>query len=145
MARRKLMSIPKLSVLSRALFQVSTLLLLICLLLSSRARAQSSITASPNPIVVPVGAWQGTTTIAYNAPGYSNVEVRVGSPTGALFSCCGPTGSYTTGNWVGDGAPFYLIDGNTGTVLQSVTAHLVNASITANPNPIIVSPGTSAG
>jgi hypothetical protein len=45
----------------------------------------ASLTASPNPIPV-MGAADGTTTISWNAPNASYVEIHVGSPTGPLFA-----------------------------------------------------------
>ena len=68
-----------------------------------------SLTASPNPIQV-TGAADGTTTISWNAPNASSVEIHVGSPNGRLFASGGNRGSAQTGPWVTDGTTFYLQD-----------------------------------
>jgi hypothetical protein len=68
-----------------------------------------SLTASPNPIQV-AGAADGTTTISWNAPNASSIEIHVGSPNGPLFASGGNRGSAQTGPWVTDGTTFYLQD-----------------------------------
>jgi Arylsulfotransferase (ASST) len=68
-----------------------------------------SLTASPNPIQV-MGALVGTTTISWNAPAATYVELHVGSPNGPLFTWSGNQGSVQTGPWVTDGMTFYLQD-----------------------------------
>jgi hypothetical protein len=70
----------------------------------------SSLTASPNPIPVTGGAAYGATTINWNAPNVSHVEVHIGSPSGPLFVSGGSQGSAQTGPWVADGMTFYLQD-----------------------------------
>jgi hypothetical protein len=69
----------------------------------------ASLTASPNPIQV-TGAADGTTTISWNAPNASSIEIHVGSPNGPLFASGGNHGSQQTGPWVTDGTTFYLQD-----------------------------------
>jgi hypothetical protein len=69
----------------------------------------ASLTASPNPIPV-TGAADGTTTISWNAPTATYVEVHIGSPNGPLFAWNGNQGSAQTGSWVTDGMTFYLQD-----------------------------------
>lgn len=69
-----------------------------------------SFTASPNPIPVAEGAFLGMTTISWNAPSATFVEVRVGAPDGALFTDTFHSGSAPTGLWVTDGMTFYLQD-----------------------------------
>jgi parallel beta-helix repeat protein len=71
---------------------------------------ESSLTASPNPIPVTGAAFLGMTTISWMAPGAGAVEVRVGSPNGALFAAGGSRGSAQTRLWVPDGMTFYLQD-----------------------------------
>jgi hypothetical protein len=46
----------------------------------------ASLTASANPIPVAEGAFVGMTTITWNAPSVTYIEVRVGAPDGALFT-----------------------------------------------------------
>ena len=50
------------------------------------ASAPPSLSASPNPIPVTGAAVLGMTTISWMAPGAEAVEVRIGSPNGALFA-----------------------------------------------------------
>jgi hypothetical protein len=107
---------------------------------------------NPNPIQVPQGQSLGTTTVNWNAGSVSNVQVRVGSPTGTLLANGGPTGSAATGNWVGNGETFYLINGATQAVLATATAQLTsnvlglgNSMLQIAPNPIPVPAGQTLG
>ena len=79
----------------------------------------STLTANPNPIPVTGAAALGTTTISWNSPGAEAVEVRIGSPSGALFAGGGSRGSAQTGLWVRDGMTFYLQDISGGKPLTS--------------------------
>ncbi len=85
----------------------------------------NSITASPNPIPVQ-GGNLGQTTISWNAPNASVVEIRVGSPTGQLFAMQGKSGSMMTGSWVQEGTTFYLVDVSNG---KTASAANVLASV----------------
>jgi hypothetical protein len=108
----------------------------------------ATITASPNPITVAAGATAGQTTISWSAAGSSAVEVHVGSATGTLFTTGGSTGSAQTGNWVGNGMQFFLVDATTHQTLATTTVTLTTggtATITANPNPITVPAGATVG
>jgi len=78
-----------------------------------------TITADANPIWVCDGSGLGITTLFWNSTGTTEVQVRVGSPTGALFADTGPSGSWTTGKWVADGTVFYLQDVSGGLPLTS--------------------------
>jgi hypothetical protein len=102
------------------------------------------ITASPNPILVPVGSPYGVTTINWDAPGYPTAQVRVGSPTGSLFNQ-GASSSVQTGDWVTNGMVFYLISASGGTTLATVPVYLQNPTLTASPNPILVPAGSPYG
>jgi glucose/arabinose dehydrogenase len=114
-----------------------------------------SITANPNPIPVCDGSGLGVTTLFWIASGTTTVEVRVGSPTGPLFAHAGPSGSATTGKWVGPGTIFYLQDvsggkaltllNTLGTVTVNHTTNCRSGSISANPNPIQVCDGSGFG
>lgn len=88
---------------------------------------QVGLTASPNPIPVQAGSIYGQTTLYWNAPGHSALQVRIGSPTGPLFAAGAPSGKATTGNWVTDGLKFYLIDPNTSATVSVFTARLGSA------------------
>jgi hypothetical protein len=70
----------------------------------------STLSANPNPIPVTGAAVLGMTTISWMAPGAEAVEVRIGSPNGALFVGGGSRGSAQTGLWVRDEMTFYLQD-----------------------------------
>ena len=96
-----------------------------------------TLTANPNPIQVCDGSGKGITTLSWEAPGFSNVEVHVGSPDGALFSSSGSTGSATTEKWVTDGMVFYLIESssvNTNT-LKTLTVNLTTDGCPTTPPP----------
>jgi len=73
-------------------------------------RNGASLTAFPNPIPVTGTTTLGTTTITWNAPNASYIEVHVGSPSGPEFTHWDNRGSMQTGPWVSDGMTFYLQD-----------------------------------
>ncbi len=86
---------------------------------SSAGNDTATLTANPNPIALN-GAQTGMTTITWTAPSsVQYVEVRVGSPTGALFALGGPNGSSQTGSWVTDGEMFFLQNVTNGLALTS--------------------------
>lgn len=89
------------------------------------------ITASPNPIHVVAGA-DGATTISWNAPTAQIIQVRIGSPTGALFTDNINSGSMQTAAWVTNGMTFYLQDVTNGKTLtsQNTLATLVVGVVT---------------
>jgi hypothetical protein len=92
-------------------------------------RAQGTITAAPNPITVCDAAGRGITTLTWTSSGATATEVHVGSPSGALFSAIGPSGSKATGQWVTNGTLFYLQNVSGGLPL---TAANTLASVTVN-------------
>jgi len=119
---------------------------------------QGAITANPNPITLAAGKLVGRTTVSWQATGVTQVQIRVGSPTGTPFTgFMNPTGSAETGDWVSDGLVFYLQDASDGnsagsaktiaSVRVSVSSPNVpkTASIAANPNPIVVGAGQTLG
>lgn len=77
-----------------------------------------SLTASPNPIPVTVAADRATT-ISWNAPQASYIEIHIGSPNGPLFATSGNHGLAQTGPWVTDGTTFYLQDVTGGKTLTA--------------------------
>lgn len=114
---------------------------------------QSAVfTADPNPIPTPL---IGATTLHWNAPTASTVEVHVGSPTGTLFTRGGPAGSAVTGDWVTEGLVFYLQDVSGGkpltpaNTLAQLVLHVGQTNyFSASPNPIsdwVVVNGTEVG
>ncbi|HEX4229519.1 MAG TPA: hypothetical protein VHZ07_12680 [Bryobacteraceae bacterium] len=115
-----------------------------------------TLAGSPNPILVPAGTTgPQATTLNWYAPNSTTVEVHVGSPGGTLFVTGGSQGAATTGLWVTDGMTFYLQDATNGNSTSSsntlavATVHIQNqpstATLTAGPNPIVVSPGSTLG
>jgi hypothetical protein len=66
----------------------------------------ATLTANPDPL--PNGS--GVTTLSWNAPQAQFIQIRVGSPTGTLFTYDGNSGSMQTGTWAVTGMSFYLID-----------------------------------
>jgi hypothetical protein len=121
-------------------------------LLVTGAVGANSLTASPNPIVVPVGTLSGVTTIQWNAPAAQTVEVHVGGPSGVLFAGGGGSGSAETGAWVSDGMLFYLQDttgGNPLTAANTLAVLSVQVKqqplLLATPNPVPVPPGGVLG
>ena len=86
---------------------------------TASANAQIAFTANPNPITLAAGANVGKTTLSWNAPGNSGLQIWV---DGVLFDAGLPaSGSVETGNWVGDGASFALINPATGQTIAALT------------------------
>jgi len=105
--------------------------------------------ANPNPIVVFVGASAGSALIQWDAPAATTVQVRVGSPDGALFAAGPSSGFAPTGAWVTDGMTFYLQDTSGGKpltaagTLATFVAHVQSSPFfAANPNPMPALGGT---
>jgi hypothetical protein len=69
------------------------------------------LAASPNPIVVCDQTGLGTTELQW-ASNVPRVELRVGSPSGALMTYGAASGSAKTDKWVADGTTVYLLDGS---------------------------------
>ena len=121
-------------------------------LLSSRVRALTpvptpgvSFGANPTPVPVNAGSTVGQTSLNWNAPGSSSLQIFA---NGSLFADVGPSGSAATGNWVSDGMNFFLMDPATGAPLSTVTVHTTAATtttgqvtFTANPNPVTLAAG----
>jgi uncharacterized protein (TIGR03437 family) len=110
------------------------------------ASGNSLLTISPNPIPVAAGATTGATTLFYQST--DPVNIYIGSPSGKLFcSSGGGNGTCQTGNWVTEGTTFYMVDQTTGSLVGQATAHLgsAQATLTANPNPIVDATGTGLG
>jgi hypothetical protein len=85
--------------------------------------------ASPDVIPDPGNTGLGATTLFWNAPGYSNLEVHLNAPDGKLFSgSAGSTGTAATGQWVRDGMRFFLQDPSSGTTIGIVTVGLQPAT-----------------
>lgn len=91
----------------------------------------ATMTANPNPIPV-AGGQDGQTTISWNAPGATTIQIRVGSPSGPLFTDMGPSGSIKTGVWVSNGLQFFLQDVSNG---KSLTQANTLATLTVATTP----------
>jgi hypothetical protein len=97
-------------------------------------------TANPNPIPQPL---IGATTVSWNAPTATAVEIHIGSPSGTLFAAGGSVGSAVTGDWVTEGLIFFLQDVTDGkpltpdNTLASFIAHVGQSTyFSASPNPV---------
>jgi hypothetical protein len=110
------------------------------------------INANPNPIIVTDGSQFGITTLSWSSA--KMVEVHINSPSGALFARSGPgTWSKTTGKWVSNGMVIYLQNISDGlpltaaNTLATTTVYLLThtGSISASPNPIVVTDGSGLG
>jgi hypothetical protein len=70
---------------------------------------EDAISASPNPVPHVTSGFPKTT-ISWNAPTATAIEIHVLSPTGPLFLAGGNTGSASTGPWVIEGLTLFLQD-----------------------------------
>lgn len=70
--------------------------------------------------MVSPGVTSGSTALSFNAPGYTNAQIHVGSATGTVLFTGGPTGSNINSGSVANGTTVYLVDGNSGTTLQTL-------------------------
>ncbi len=109
------------------------------------------IRAFPNPIQVCGDATTGMTTISWNTTGFAEaVEIRVGSADGEVFASGEAIGSMDTGDDVAAGTEYFLLNANTGEVLDSTTVlHIELACpapyLDATPNPIRICDGSPGG
>jgi hypothetical protein len=72
------------------------------------ARMGISGTLAVTPVAVCERTNVGSTVVSWTVSGTTKVEVRVGSPSGALLSATSGDGSQETENWVSKGTHFYL-------------------------------------
>jgi hypothetical protein len=79
----------------------------------STGKGEATISANPNPIPVCDGSGLGVTTLTWSAVGHTDLQVRIGSPNGQLFSTS-PAASYPTAKWAADGMTAYLQDVSNG-------------------------------
>jgi hypothetical protein len=75
--------------------------------------------AEPEIITQCVGS-VGETTLHWNAPEASYVQIRIGSPDGKLMAHTRSQGATRTGKWVSDGMRFYLLNAATGDVISAL-------------------------
>lgn len=122
-------------------------------MLASRVRVLTpvpipGVSFSATTTSVNTGAPLGQTTLSWSATGYSSLQIFA---NGSLFANVGSSGSMATGNWVGDGMNFSLVDPATGAPLSTVTVHTKAATaptdqvtFAANPRTIALA-GASVG
>src|SRR5580658_10392263 len=85
--------------------------------------------ATPGVIPDPGNTGLGTTTLFWDAPGYSNLEVHVNAPDGPLFAgSSGQVGRANAGPWATDGMRFFLQNPSSGTTIGIVTVDLQPAT-----------------
>lgn len=98
---------------------------------------KAAMSAQPNPIRVCDGSGVGTSAISFSVdPSVTDVQVRVGSPVGALFLAPGGSGFGITGKWVSDGITFYLQDTSDGKPLtEDNTLASVTVKVTSEGCP----------
>jgi 6-phosphogluconolactonase len=104
--------------------QVITLGQPVCIVFHTPPAAGNSVqpgvtfTALQNP-AFPGPTGSATVTLAWNAPGATELEIRVGAPDGSNMGRHGSWGTAETGPWVVDGMTFYLQDVSGGKPLTS--------------------------
>ncbi len=103
-------------------------------------RRKGSIRAEPNPIIIEdiaasgYGTPTGSASIIWRAQGVEQVEVRVGSPAGTLFSRTGPGEHSKTAPWIVDRTVFFLQDVSRGKPLsREHTLATVEVNLTISP------------
>ena len=85
--------------------------------------------ATPGVIPDPANTGLGTTTVFWDAPGYSNLEVHVNAPDGPLFAgSSGQVGVANAGPWATDGMRFFLWDPSSQQTIGIVTVDLQPAT-----------------
>lgn len=93
------------------------------------ATLTGTLKATPNPISVCEGSNMGQAKLEWtvSAPG-KQVEIRVGSARGVMFTSVQDSGSVETPSWVQDGMPFYLVEvaGTVPITLAREEVHIVH-------------------
>jgi sugar lactone lactonase YvrE len=87
---------------------------------TTSASGPVTFTASPNPITLAAGTAVGVTTLSWNSPGDSGLQIFVHG-TDLFASGLPASGSIVTGNWVSAGTVFTLINPATGQTIAGVT------------------------
>ncbi len=83
------------------------------------AATAGQVTFTANPIALAPGATVGETTLSWNAPGYSGLQIWM---AGVLFAAGRPaSGSVETGNWVTNGMTFSLVTPSNGQTIATAT------------------------
>ena len=92
------------------------------------ANTTAVFTATPNPIPLNAGSAYGQANITWNVPPpVQYIQIRVGSPTGPIFTTNFPSGSLMTKVWATEGMVLYLQDISNGKPLtaQNTLATLI--------------------
>jgi hypothetical protein len=98
------------------------------------------LVANPNPSLVCDGSKVAISELTW---GYSGlVEIRVNAADGPLFALSGSADSKMTGEWVQDDTVFFVVDADSGNVLQEVP--MSNTVLGCANNPPGVSQGVAA-
>ena len=119
----------------RPLTSLNTLAIVTVNLATNGCRT-GSISANPNPIQVCDGSGLGATTLSWQSTGTTNVQVRVGSPSGSEFASTGPSFTAPTGKWVSQGMQFLLQDVSGGLPLTAAnTLATTTVNLTTNGCP----------
>jgi hypothetical protein len=96
--------------------------------------------ANPDPIISATG--MGMTTLSWNAPGYNQLVITVGSVAGTpLTRTVGWSGSAQTGTSVTDGLQFFLVDLTSHSSIASVTVRVAQPTSLTSISP----PGVEVG
>lgn len=99
--------------------------------------ADFPLAASPNPVPTCDGKSIGMTTVSWADAG--NIQVRVNAENGPLFAASGGANSKDTGMWVRDDTTFFLVDAESGDVIQETPMDLTVLGCVGN------APGTFRG
>ena len=102
--------------------------------------AQSSISASPNPITACNAQGLGKTMVTWSTNVDGTIQVRNNAVDGSLFAS-GKQGSQETGEWFSTPANLFLVNGGTILAQTTVTTTCVvtpkpTGTLAASPNPI---------
>ena len=90
------------------------------------------LSATPDPAPPANSAGLVQVTLAWGAPGASQVEIHLAAPDGTLMTGGGSSGSATTGVWVSDGLTFFLQDVSSGKPLTGANT-LAKVTVIVRP------------
>jgi hypothetical protein len=87
----------------------------VCIIFHTAPQAGNSVKDgvtfwSPNDPIFTASNGAGRATLAWNAPGVGEVDLRIGSPDGVSMGRHHSYGTTTTGDWASAGLTFYLQD-----------------------------------
>jgi len=114
----------------------------------SDSQCSQIFSAEPNPVRVCDGSGLGQTTLRWNVPEISQIEIRISSPGGPKVGTGSSAGTIQTGRWVRNGMVFYLIDSISRNTIATTTVSITSSGcprLVATPNPIEVCDGSGVG